>query len=64
LSYFDYTLPEDDEFAFSPALYADNTFIQRRSEYLEASVTLDPPPVYRKHQPEGGMNGWLTVFAA
>lgn len=37
---------------------------QTEADYVQDVYTHDPPPLYKKHAPEGGINGWLSVAGA
>jgi len=45
-------LPEDKGYGFGQGVPAEE-------EYY-----CDPPPLYRKHPPEGGLKGWIAVAGA
>jgi MFS family permease len=66
LADFDATLPQDEEYAFSPSTTVDDMY--KPDEFPsgdhDTPSEFDPPPLYKRHPPEGGANAWRTVVGA
>ncbi|KAH9475863.1 Aspyridones efflux protein apdF [Psilocybe cubensis] len=59
----------DEEWGYTPksakfSAHIEHEFHQEYIPELQDEYTRDPPPLYKKHAPEGGLYGWMTVAGA
>ncbi|PPQ88205.1 hypothetical protein CVT25_005170 [Psilocybe cyanescens] len=60
---------DDEEYGYTPksakfSAHANYGYPQEYDPEPQDEYTRDPPPLYKKHAPEGGLNGWMTVAGA
>lgn len=64
LADFDNTLPPNGEFALSPKFPIHDIYKRDAFPSEGVSSEFDPPPLYKKDAPEGGVNAWRTLAGA